>query len=246
VRLADYMAAIIADLRANTMGPTGFLRDIDTHGKTFGVEELKQLSLNAPAVRIAMVGSRGGSTVGGRRTGQAGILRADTGQFVGPMQMIGFLVEQDYGIQEARDRVIMLADDFIHFIEHRQWGLTAQQCGPALVTGFEVFYTAELDAQGAAIAAVSWEQEVWFGRSLHDEDMALLTETGHDYVPDFTTASLYPEKEWADKGQLDIDKPPKGKGTATGQFVPDKAVDPEVDPDASPPEEGYKPIIVEE
>jgi hypothetical protein len=90
--------------------------------------------------------------------------------------MIAFLVEQDQAGVEARDRVIALADTFMTFIEHRTFGLSHTQAGPALVTGFEIMYSAEIDDQGAAIAAVTWEQEVWFGRDLDAEDPALMAD----------------------------------------------------------------------
>jgi len=237
--LKNYMAAIVNDLKANAP----FLKDVGTHGKVFGADELKMLTLRAPAVRIAMVG-----TIGGRKTGGASSLlapmgRADTGQFRGPLNMIAFLIEKDFGGVEARDRVIDLADKFMTFIEHRQFGLGPSGAGPALVTGFEIIYTAEIDAQGAAIAAVNWEQEVWFGRDLDREDMAII-QPGWPQPPD----AGYSEGEWRDKGDLDPAKPPRVSGTATGVYVPDMY--PKPDPEDTyaeqpPPDEGtedYEPV----
>jgi hypothetical protein len=86
-----------------------------------------------------------------------------------------------------------------------------------LVTGFDIFYSAEIDAEGAAIAAVTWEQEVSFGRSLHDEDMALLTGDRYDSYP--SGQPFFPEKEWADEGQLDPAQPPLVQGNVTPEFV---------------------------
>jgi len=224
--LKDYLAAIVTDLKANAP----FLKDVGTHGKVFGMDELKMLSLRAPAVRVALVGARVGATSGANTMG-----RADTGQFRGPLQMIAFLVEQDLGGVEARDRVIDLADKFMTFIEHRQWGLLSTQAGPALVTGFEILYTAEIDAQGAAIAAVSWEQEVWFGRSLHDEDMAII-QPGWPQPPD----AAYSEGEWVQKGQLDINEEPYVRS----QVIPEFVGEPSFESEESPPD--YDQIAIDE
>jgi hypothetical protein len=109
------------------------------------------------------------------------------------------------------------------YFHHRSFGLTAEDCGPAIITGFDIFYSAEIDAEGAAIAAVTWQQEVTFGRSLHDEDMALLTGDKTGLYPD--GQEFYPEKEWADKGQLDKDIPPQVKGRATPMFEGPAALD---------------------
>jgi hypothetical protein len=116
MKLGDYMTAVVNDLKANAP----FLKDVGTHGKVFGLEELRNLMLVAPACRIALVGARGGATTtapAGRRDIMG---RADTGQFRGPLQMVAFLVEQDWRLEEARDRVIKLADDFMTYLEHRR------------------------------------------------------------------------------------------------------------------------------
>jgi hypothetical protein len=204
------MAAVVADLQANA----AFLKDVGTHGKTFGLEEIRNLSLTAPAARIALIGSRGGGSAL-PRGGAAPMGRANNGQFRGPLQMIAFLVEQDMLREEARDRVIILADQFMTFIEHRTFGLLSSQAGPALVTGFEVLYSAALDAQGAAIAAVSWEQEVVFGRDLHAEDDAFLEGLAE-----------HTEAEWA-AGNLQPDVPPLAQGQVSTVYTGESSEDTE-------------------
>ena len=219
--LTDFMAAIVADLQTNA----SFLKDVGTHGKVFGADELKMLSLEAPAVRVAMIGSRGGVTTTARsREPRAVLGRADTGQFRGPLQMIAFLIEGD-GVDgtEARDKVIILADQFMTFLEHRTFGLNDSDAGPALVTGFDILYSTEIDEQGVAIAAVTWEQEVFFGRNLHDEDMALLTGDEDALYP--SGQQFWPEKEWADKGQLQEGKPPLVKGRVTTEHTDEEQPD---------------------
>lgn len=218
MRISDFIQAVINDLTANAT----FLKDVGTHGKVFGLEELQQLVLQAPACRIALVGSRGGSTMANRRDAMG---RADNGQFRGPLQMIAFLIEQDDNVtgEEARDKVIKLADTFMYYLEHRTFGLSHTQAGPALITGFEILYSAEIDAQGAAIAAITWEQEVFFGRDIHREDMALLTGDEDGQYP--SGQVFYPEGEWADKGHLDVQTPPFVTGTVNPMFSGEGALD---------------------
>jgi len=214
MRISDFMSAVVADLKANAT----FLRDVGTHGKVFGLTELRELMIEAPAARIALIGARGStisSAMGNRRDTMG---RADTGQFRGPLQLIAFLIEQDdvRTGEEARDKVIKLADEFMYFLEHRTFGLSHTQAGPALIAGFDILYSAEIDAQGAAIAAVNWEQEVVFGRSLHDEDMALLT--GDEFAEYPSGQQFWPEKEWVDKGKLDKQVPPFVQDRSTPMF----------------------------
>jgi hypothetical protein len=221
--LTDYMQAIVNDL--NTNAP--FLKDVGTHGRVFGLEELKKLVLVAPAVRIAMIGSRGGSSALPRSSASNVLNRTSEGQFRGPLQMIAFLIEQDPLRGDARDKLIVLADQFITFLEHRTFGLSHNDAGPALVTGFEILYSSEIDDQGAAIAAVSWEQEVVFGRNLHLEDEALLQETGGDFVPDFTGAEKFPEKDYEGVGGWHSPASANVKGRVTPQFTGDTEEDTE-------------------
>ena len=219
--ISDYMDAVIADLKANAK----FFKDVGTHGKVFGLSELRDLVLYAPAVRIALVGARGSSSSTGARRDSMG--RDCSGRFRGPLQMIGFLIEQDWKGEEARDRVIKLSDQFMYFLEHRTFGLSNEDAGPALITGFDIFYSAEIDAEGAAVAAVTWEQEVVFGRNLHDEDMALLTGDKFDQYP--SGQEFFPEKEWADLGQLNPNTPPIVEGSATPEFYGETEPDPSDD-----------------
>ena len=197
MKLLDFVNAIVEDLKANAT----FLKDVGTHGKIFGTDELRSLSLLTPAVRISMVGSRGGSVALPR--GTAAMARANNGMFRGPIQMIAFLIESDDAAgMEARDRAINLADEFMTFIEHRQWGL-GPMVGPALITGFEVLYSLEVEDQGVAIAAVSWEQEVVFGRDIHKEDLDLAVLMGGEFTqPDETV--LYPERELLEVGAKSV------------------------------------------
>lgn len=210
VHLDYYMNAIVLDLKANAP----FLKDVGTHGRVLGLVQLQQESINAPACRIAMLGARGGSKQGGRSAGGDMMMRADTGQFRGPLQMMAFLIERDVGNDTARDRVIILADTFMTFFEYRTFGL--QMCGPAFITGFEIMYAADVDAQGIAVAAVSFEQEMLFGRNLDDEDPALLT--GDEFGDYPSGQAFYPEKEWADKGRIDLAVPPTVQTKITGVF----------------------------
>ena len=109
----------------------------------------------------------------------------------------------DYVALDRPPPSLGLADEFMYWLEHQTFGLLTTEAGPALVTGFDVLYSADIDERGAAIAAVTWEQEVWFGRNLHDEDDALLTGDQDGLYP--SGQAWYPEKEWADKGIIDPD-----------------------------------------
>ena len=205
MKLADYMnAAVTAITAATNRDGDPIFKDVGTHGKVFGATELGNLMMVSPACRIALVGSRGGITQVSRSTTARAIMgRADVGSFRGPLQMMGFLVERDWQTKEARDRVIELVDEFMYWLEHQTFGLTTEQAGPAQITGFDILYSAEIDERGAAIGAVTWEQEVWFGRNLHDEDLALLTGDKDGLYP--SGQEWYTEKEWADAGVIDPD-----------------------------------------
>jgi hypothetical protein len=219
VKLGDYMDAVIADLKANA----SFLKDVGSHGKVFGAAELGQLVIKAPAVRIALVGARGTSTSQSPGLRRDIMGRADNGQFRGPLQMVAFLIEKDWVGDEARNRLVRLIDQFVTFLEHRRFGLPLNEAGPALITGFDIFYAAEIDAKGAAIGSVTWEQEVFFGRDIHREDLALLTgdKSGH-YPPDQT---FYPEGEWMDKGVLDPEVGPVVDGSVSPMFTGEPSPD---------------------
>lgn len=212
------MEAIVADLKENA---SDFLIDVGTHGKVFGADQLKQLVLSAPACRIGLIGSRPGGNLAARSSQFKSTMdRADSGQFRGPLQMVAFLIEKDWGAAEARDRVIDLADSFMTFIEMRTFGLTSDEAGPAMVTGFDILYSMDIDNQGAAIAAVNWEQSVFFGRNLHDEDLALLTGDINGLYPE--GQEFYTEKEWADKGVIMPEtQGPLVKGSVTKAIVPE-------------------------
>jgi hypothetical protein len=149
--------------------------------------------------------------------------------------MIAFLIEKDKAGEEARDRVIRLADQFMTYLEHRTFGLKTVEAGPALITGFEILYSAEIDSQGAAIAAVSFEQEIRFGRDLHAEDEAAIFEPREAYP----TAELFTEAEWAGSGPL-VPGGATVDGTATTVFTNETIPEGE----DSPPE--TKPLFPDE
>jgi hypothetical protein len=215
VALGDYMTAIVNDLKANAP----FLKDVATHGKVLGLTELQRDSLTAPACRIALIGALGGSVQSGYRSVRTDVMgRADTGQFRGPLQLIAFLIaEAGPNGEPARDQVIKLADTFMTFFEYRTFGLSV--AGPAFITGFEILYAADIDALGVAIAAVKFEQEIFFGRDLNAEDPALLT--GDEYSKYPSGQVFFPEHEWSDKGRIVPTVPPAVvKGEVSQVHVP--------------------------
>lgn len=167
------MDLVVTDLKDNA----DFLKDVGSHGRVFGNDELKRLTLKAPSCRVALIGTRGGSGQSRARSAMRDTMgRNDMGQFRGPLQMIAFLVDKDRGGKEARDNVIFLLDQFMAFFEGRTLGLKSDEGGPVMITGFEVLYSAQVDDQGASVGAVSWEQEVVFGKNLYEEDLNLLLE----------------------------------------------------------------------
>lgn len=227
MKLTDYLKAIVADLKANAP----FLKDVGTHGRTLGASDIQRLMLVGPACRVALLGTRGGARTTSRSTRTSGIDtmgRSNTGEFRGPVTMAVFLIDQDRGVDDAQDRVVDLADQFMTFLESRTFGLV--NVGPALISGFEILYDPAIADLGAAVAVIGFEQEVTFGRNLHLEDPAQI-QPGWPIPPD----AQFTEQDWINVG-LDPLKQvlPHAKARAKWPEGTQEVVDPETNPDHIP------------
>lgn len=234
MKLTDYLKAIVADLKANAT----FLKDVSTHGRVLGAAEIQRLMMTAPACRIALLGTRGGSRTTSRsiNRGIDTMGRAATGEFRGPMTMAAFVIDEDKGTEDAQDRVVGLVDQLMTFLEHRTFGLNTVDVGPALITGFEILYDPAIADLGAAVAVIGFEQEVWFGRNLHLEDPAQI-QPGWPIPPD----GAFTEQDWINVGidPLAGAKPhakarakwPEGASEFTTGKAPEEVLDPETNPD---------------
>lgn len=214
--LKEYMDAVVAYTKQHA----DFLKDVDTHGRILGATELEHLMLNAPACRIGLLGTRGGSgqSSQARQRYHDTMGRASTGQFRGPVVMVAFLIHEGKGKLTARDRVIDLADEFMQFAEQNTFGMsqatedTSKFVGPAMITGFEVMYSPEIDQLGAAVAAVGFEQEIWFGRNLHGEDLGIIQ-------PGMPHPDSYTEADFENLGITPAELDTHVQGTATGGYT---------------------------
>lgn len=149
MKLLEYRAAVIAHIKAQV--PT--LRSVDKHGGIFTRDSLKRHSVKSPAARIAVFGINK-------------MERNNAGQFVGPISVSCYVICKG---KNALDDCIDYAETIAGEVDTETFGL--DNCAAAMIENIDVLHSE--DADGIALAAVGWTQEITFGVDRHAEDEAL-------------------------------------------------------------------------
>jgi hypothetical protein len=173
--LSGYRNAIVTTLTESLP----VFKTVVAHAGAFGADSLKRFSTLCPAAMVSILQARTASQSGGQRSGSSAIQRNNIGKLIGPVLSAIYIIAKDPKKGEAWAPSIDLAEQVAEVIELNQWGL--DYVGAAQVQAFDVLYNATVDSMGLCLSAVSFTQEVQWGRDVNAEDER------RDY-PDWTDA----------------------------------------------------------
>lgn len=156
--MSDLRAAIIAGLIARTG-----LANIDGHGGTFSEAEIKRFSLNAPAVRVAVLG-------------HGALMLHGSGQWAAPVRCVAVVIAKDIVTAGApkveRDvAALLLANAVSAAVAGNQWGLDGV-ANPEAVTARNE-YSGVQDGTGLAMWQVVWTQPLYVSAPVNMDDGTL-------------------------------------------------------------------------
>lgn len=160
--MADLRAGIIAGLSARTG-----LANIDGHGGTFSETEIKRFSLNAPAVRVAVLG-------------HGPLVLHASGQYAAPVRCVAVVIAKDMVTagqpKVERDAAAMLLANAVSAaIAGNQWGLDGVGNPEAVTARNE--YSGVQDGTGLAMWQVVWTQPLYVSAPYNFDDGMLLPGT---------------------------------------------------------------------
>jgi hypothetical protein len=151
--------AICARLRDRLPG----VRSVERHGGSFDLEELKRIAVQAPCVRVALVGC-------GRAE------RESSGELVLPLSLALVVVARDSAVEGVgrtpRDAAAMaLASAAMMAVDRSRFGLANVGAPKDLSAVNE--YSGQVDRTGVAIWQVTWTQAIALGESFEQAIAAL-------------------------------------------------------------------------
>lgn len=183
--LLDYRTSVVEALVEAL--PT--FKTIEAHAGVFGPDSLKRITTLCPAAMVALLQAK---TVG----------RNNIGQMIGPVLSTVYVVAKDPKHGEAWGPAIDLAESVSDAIELNTFGLS--YAAAARVKDVDVLYNSTIDSMGLCLAAVSFTQEVSWGRDRNLEDE-------QELYPDWTAPEVV-EAGWpkhlVGRGKVEPVSPP--------------------------------------
>lgn len=153
----DLRERIVAELRRR-LGPA--VRSVAAHGGSFDEAELKRYALEAPAVRVVLVG-------------MGSVERYGTGEMVAPLHFAAVCVARDeakpgVGVVNRDAACAALAASVALIVDANRWGWGARPDEPGMVSyprDLEARneYSGSLDNKGVALWQVTWTHGVRLG-----------------------------------------------------------------------------------
>jgi hypothetical protein len=163
----DLRDRIVAEL-ARRLGKAA--RSVAAHGGSFDEQELKRYALEAPAVRVVLVGM-----------GRVG--RYGTGEMIAPLHFAAVCVARDeakagVGVVGKDAACAALAASVALIVDANRWGWGATPEGPGMVGApldleARNEYSGSLDNKGVALWQVTWTHELRLGRNRYEALAAL-------------------------------------------------------------------------
>ncbi len=144
--LSDLRSAVVSSLAAKLSVP------VAAHGGTFDLEELKRFALNAPSVRVCIVGAR---SAGRYRDGRWGI----------DVQLAAVIITRDTvaaGAKTPRDTAALLLATAVELaVAGNRFGV--EGVGQPTHVEARNEYSGTLDTVGAALWQVTWTSSMLLG-----------------------------------------------------------------------------------
>lgn len=142
--------AVIAAVKARLPA----LKEVKAHDGRFDLDELKAFQANAPAVRIALLGTRQSDPVGSGETDHDVIVGA-------------YVVTRDApGLPRGKGAAAIVSG-LLALVPGAEWGLSVR---PAKDVRAENLYSGRLQGQGLCLWGVTWLQPVRLGEDVWDDD----------------------------------------------------------------------------
>ena len=114
------------------------------HGR-FNLADLRRTGVQAPGVRVSVLGARPGETFAG-------------GVIEHRLQMAAYVVTRDRAGLPRDKSALSICQQLLAAIPERRWG--EEDCGPAIEVTMQSLVTAAVQDVGASLWAVTWRQPV--------------------------------------------------------------------------------------
>lgn len=154
-QLADLRAAVVATIK----GWLPDLRACEPHAGRFNLDELKRLGVQAPAVRVAVIGGDRALDLG-------------NGEIDLPLRLAAFVVTADRRGLPKDEAAMAIVETLVKRVPHHRWGLPWAHPARADVQP-ENLHSTGLAGQGIALWAVGWTQALRLGEDIFAGDGVL-------------------------------------------------------------------------
>jgi len=146
--------AVCKDLRENIAE----LKHVEVFPGQFDEKTLQEYSFDVPAAFLSWRGFT------------RSMNRNSAGQFIGPATFSILLLVHDEAGLSPRQYMKIILHRLIERIELQQWGLPF--VNPAQITSAEPIHSPVFEDNGVTCAAITFEQEIVFGRNIWAEETA--------------------------------------------------------------------------
>lgn len=149
--LVQLQAAVVATIKARLPA----LREVKAHDGRFDIEELRTFAANAPAVRVAVLGTRRAEDTG-------------TGAWDHEAVVAAFVVTRDERGLPRGEAAAGIVTALLALVPGRRWGVPGVQA--AREVRADNLYSNKVQAQGVCLWGVTWVQPIRIGEDVWAED----------------------------------------------------------------------------